>query len=418
MKVLVIGSGAREHAICMKIKESNLLNKLYCIPGNAGIQDIAECEDITIDNLQNIVQFCKNNNIDYVIVGPEAPLVNGLVDILEENNIKCFGPKKEGAILEGSKTFSKTFMKKYDIPTANYNIYNNYETAINEIKSYNLPVVLKADGLAAGKGVLICNNYDEATQGIKDILKNKKFGNAGNSLLVEEFLTGTEASLLCFVNGKDIIPMESARDYKRALDNNLGLNTGGMGCFSPNTIYTDKLNDYIRNNILDNIIEGFNKENIDFRGILFIGLMIKNNTAKVLEFNVRFGDPETEVVLPRLECDLLSIMLKTSNGTLKSTDLKWNNKPCVTVVLASGGYPKTYNKGEIITGLNMVDTDIIVYHAGTKYDKDNIVTNGGRVLAITCLSDTIEEARNKIYNNIDKIKFNNMQYRKDIACNL
>lgn len=418
MKVLVIGSGAREHAICMKISKSNLLDKLYCIPGNAGIDKVAKCIDISIDDLQNIVHFCKSNNIDYVIVGPEAPLVNGLVDILEENNIKCFGPKKEGAILEGSKTFSKTFMKKYNIPTANYNIYDNYEVALNDIQNYNLPVVLKADGLAAGKGVLICNNYDEAKQGITDILKDKKFGSAGNSLLVEEFLTGTEASLLCFVNGKEIIPMESARDYKRALDNDLGLNTGGMGCFSPNTIYTDKLKDYIKESILDNIIQGFCKESIDFRGILFIGLMIKDDTAKVLEFNVRFGDPETEVILPRLESDLLSVMLKTTNGTLKPTDLKWNNKPCVTVILASGGYPKKYNKGEIITGLDEVDTDIIVYHAGTKFSHNNIATNGGRVLAITCLSDTIEEARNKIYNNINKIKFNNIQYRKDIACNL
>lgn len=415
MKVLVVGSGAREHAICYKLKQSKRLSKLYCTPGNAGISSIAECVDIKAEDVEKITEFSVDNKIDFVVVGPEVPLVAGLVDMLEAKEIKAFGPKKDGAIFEGSKSYSKDFMEKYNVPTAKYRNYIDCEKAIDGLKEFSLPVVLKADGLAAGKGVLICNTMEEAQEGVNAILRDKQFGDACSSLVIEEFLDGIEASLLCFVNGKEIIPMESARDYKRAYDNDLGLNTGGMGCFSPNPIYTDELKKYIKTHIIDNTMNGFLSENIDFRGVLFIGLMISGNEAKVLEYNTRFGDPETEVVLPRLDADLLDIMLKTSDGTLKESDLVWSDKKSVTVILASGGYPENYEKEKEISGLDEVDKDIIVFHAGTKFDKGKIVTNGGRVLAITCLEDSIEKAREKAYQNIKKISFENMEFRTDIA---
>lgn len=415
MKVLVVGSGAREHAICYKLKQSKILTKLYCAPGNAGISSIAECVDIKAEDVEKITEFSYNNKIDFVMVGPEAPLVDGLVDELEKKGIKAFGPKKAGAMLEGSKSYSKDFMQKYNIPTAKYKTYTDCEKALEGLKEFNLPIVIKADGLAAGKGVLICNTIEEAQEGIKAILEDKQFGNAGSSLVLEEFLEGIEASLLCFVNGKEIIPMESARDYKRAYDNDLGLNTGGMGCFSPNSIYTDELKSYIKTHIIDNTLNGLLQENIDFRGVLFIGLMTKDNKANVIEYNARFGDPETEVVLPRLDADLLDIMLKTADGTLKQSDLVWSDKKCVTVILASGGYPESYEKGKEIFGLDKIDSDVMVFHAGTIFKDNKVVTNGGRVLAVSCLADTIKNAREKVYQNIKRIRFDKMEYRTDIA---
>lgn len=415
MKVLVVGSGAREHTICYKLKQSKKLSKLYCAPGNAGISSIAECVDIKAEDIEKITEFSVDNKIDFVVVGPEVPLVAGIVDMLEAKGIKAFGPKKCGAIFEGSKSYSKDFMEKYKIPTAKYSTYTDCKEALDGLEEFSLPVVIKADGLAAGKGVLICNTIGDAREGIKSILDDKQFGDAGNSLVIEEFLDGIETSLLCFVNGKEIIPMESARDYKRAYDNDLGLNTGGMGCFSPNPIYTDELKKFIKKNIIDKTLDGFLSEGIDFRGVLFIGLMIKGNEAKVLEYNTRFGDPETEVVLLRLNSDLLDVMLKTADGTLKETDLLWSDKKSVTVVIASGGYPENYEKGKEISGLDDIDNDIIVFHAGTKFDNEKIVTNGGRVLAVTCLDDSIEKAREKVYQNIKKICFENMEFRTDIA---
>ncbi len=415
MKVLVVGSGAREHAICYKLKQSKILTKLYCAPGNAGISSIAECVDIKAEDVEKITEFSYNNKIDFVMVGPEVPLVDGLVDELEKKGIKAFGPKKAGAMLEGSKSYSKDFMQKYNIPTAKYKTYTDCEKALEGLKEFSLPIVIKADGLAAGKGVLICNTIKEAQEGIKAILEDKQFGNAGSSLVLEEFLDGIEASLLCFVNGKEIIPMESARDYKRAYDNDLGLNTGGMGCFSPNSIYTDELKSYIKTHIIDNTLNGLLQENIDFRGVLFIGLMTKDNKANVIEYNARFGDPETEVVLPRLDADLLDIMLKTADGTLKQSDLVWSDKKCVTVILASGGYPESYEKGKEIFGLDKIDSDVMVFHAGTSFKDNKIVTNGGRVLAVSCLADTIKNAREKVYQNIKRISFDKMEYRTDIA---
>ena len=415
MKILVVGSGAREHTICWKLKQSSKLSKLYCAPGNAGISKIAECVDIKADELEKLVEYSVKNSIDLVVVGPEVPLVAGLVDMLNEKGIKAFGPVKAGAKFEGSKSYSKDFMKKYSIPSANYEIYTDSEKAISELNKFNTPIVVKADGLAAGKGVLICETHEEAKEAIKSIMVKKLFGEAGNSVVIEEFLKGTEASLLCFVDGKNMIPMESARDYKKAYDQDKGLNTGGMGCFSPNTIFTEELNKYIEENILDRTLNGFLNENIEFKGVLFIGLMIENNQAKVLEYNARFGDPETEVVLPRLKSDLIDIMLKCIEGNLTEDDLQWEDNKCVTVILASGGYPESYEKGKEITGINEVDDDIIIFHGGTKLSGNKTVTDGGRVLAVTAMGKSLEEARKKVYKNIPKINFEKMEYRTDIA---
>lgn len=415
MKILVVGSGAREHAICWKLKQSSKISKIYCAPGNAGISQIAECVDIKADSLNELVDFAASKNIDLTVIGPEGPLVSGIADMLTEKNIMVFGPCKKGAKLEGSKSYSKDFMKKYNIPSAKYEVYTDSVTATEGLEKFNAPIVVKADGLAAGKGVLICQTKKEAEEAINCIINDKQFGDAGNTIVIEEFLEGTEASLLCFVDGRSIIPMESARDYKKAYDGDLGLNTGGMGGFSTNTIYTDELKKYIDENILKTTLDGLNKENIDFKGVLFIGLMVKNNEAKVLEYNTRFGDPETEVVLPRLKSDLVDVMLKCIDGNLTKEDLQWKNERCVTVVLASGGYPESYEKNKEITGLNNVDDDIVIFHGGTRLKDGKTLTDGGRVLAVTAMGETLKEAREKVYRNIPKIHFDKMEFRKDIA---
>ena len=415
MNILVVGGGAREHTICWKLKQSKKVSKIYCAPGNAGISKIAECVNIKAEDINKITEFAVAEKIDMVVVGPEGPLVAGLVDVLKENGIKTFGPNKKGAKLEGSKSYSKDFMKKYNIPTAKYETYVKPQDALNGLKNFNVPIVVKADGLAAGKGVLICQTVKEAEEAINNIMNDKQFGDAGSTVVIEEFLSGTETSLLCFVNGKEIIPMESARDYKKAYDNDMGLNTGGMGCFSPNPIYTDSLRSFIKENIIDTTLNGFIGEEIDFRGILFIGLMITGNEAKVLEYNTRFGDPETEVVLPRLNSDLCEVMEKTIDGTLTPDDLQWSNEESTTVILASGGYPESFEKNKEITGLDLIDDDVMVFHGGTKLSDGKVLTDGGRVLAVTALGKTIEEAREKVYKNIPKIKFEKMEYRNDIA---
>lgn len=415
MKILVVGSGAREHAICWKLNQSSIVSKIFCAPGNAGISQIAQCVNIKADSLNELVEFAVSNNVELVVIGPEGPLVDGLADMLAEKNIKVFGPCKKGAKLEGSKSYSKDFMKKYKIPTAKYESYTSSQAALSGLEKFNVPLVVKADGLAAGKGVIICQTKHEAENAINSIMNEKQFGDAGSTVVVEEFLEGTEASLLCFMDGKSIIPMESARDYKKAYDNDMGLNTGGMGGFSPNTIYTEELKKYIEENIFERTLQGLKNENIDFRGVLFIGLIINNNEARVLEYNVRFGDPETEVVLPRLKSDLAEIMLKCIDGNLKEEDLQWSSESCVTVVLASGGYPEKYEKGKEITGLNDLDEDIVVFYSGTKLEGGKVVTDGGRVLAVTATGKTIKEAREKVYSNIPKINFEKIQFRKDIA---
>ncbi len=415
MKILVVGSGAREHAICWKLKESSKVSKIYCAPGNAGISQVAQCVNIRADSLNELVDFSVLNDVNLAVIGPEGPLVSGLADMLMEKNIKVFGPCKKGARLEGSKSYSKDFMKKYNIPSAKYESYTDSKAALESLEKFNTPIVVKADGLAAGKGVLICQTKKEAQEAINSIMNDKQFGDAGNAIVVEEFLHGTEASLLCFVDGKSIIPMESARDYKKAYDGDMGLNTGGMGCFSPNIIYTDELKKYIDENILETTLSGLKGENIDFKGVLFIGLMVKNDEAKVLEYNTRFGDPETEVVLPRLKSDLADVMLKCIEGNLSEEDLQWENEKCVTVVLASGGYPENYEKNKEVTGLNNLDDDIVVFHGGTKLKDGKVLTDGGRVLAVTAMGETLKEAREKIYRNILKMHFDKMEFRKDIA---
>lgn len=417
MKVLVIGNGAREHAICHKLKQSDTVKEIYCAPGNGGISQIAGCVDIKVDDLDKITDFSVNNKIDLVVIGPELPLVLGLTDRLKDSGIKVFGPDKKGARLEGSKSYSKEFMKKYGIPTARYEVYTCSRDAKENLDKFNLPVVVKADGLAAGKGVLICQTMEEAKKAIDSIMTERKFGEAGSTVVLEEFLEGIESSLLCFADGKSLIPMESAKDYKKVWDGDEGLNTGGMGCFSPNIVYTDELKEYIKDNILEKTSEGLKKENIDFKGVLFIGLMVKDGKAMVLEYNTRFGDPETEVILPRLKSDLAKIMLKCVEGGLREEDLQWTDEKCVTVVLASGGYPEAYEKGKEITGLNTVDdNDITVFHGGTKSENNKILTDGGRVLAVTAIGEDLETAREKVYKSIEKIKFEGMQYRKDIGC--
>ncbi|MGJ0846193.1 phosphoribosylamine--glycine ligase [Tissierella praeacuta] len=415
MKVLVIGSGGREHALCWKISKSQRVSKVYCAPGNGGTLEVAENIPINVDEIEKLVQFAIENNIDLTVVGPELPLVLGIVDKFQEKELKIFGVNKTCAQLEGSKDFSKEFMEKYNIPTAKYKSYINLDEAIEGLEEFTYPLVIKADGLCAGKGVVICNSEEEAINTLKSILGDKVFGSEGEKVVIEEFLDGIEASLLCLVTKDKIIPMESAKDYKKIYEGDKGLNTGGVGCYSPSPLFNDELNGKIERNILENILIGLNQEKMDFRGILFIGLMLVNGEPKVLEFNVRFGDPETEVLIPRLESDIIDIFKKTIDGSLNSSDLIWKENVCVTVVLTSSGYPENYEKGFKITGMEKLDKDIILFHNGTKKLDNDLITNGGRVLSITCLGKTVEEARENIYLDIDNINFDGMRYRKDIG---
>lgn len=415
MKVLVIGSGGREHALCWKIAKSQKVSKIYCAPGNGGTAEVAENVAINVDEIEKLVHFAIEKNIDLTVVGPELPLVLGIVDKFQEKGLKIFGVNKKCAQLEGSKDFSKGFMEKYNIPTAKYKTYTNLDEAIEGVKEFTYPLVIKADGLCAGKGVIICNSEEEAIDTLKNILGEKIFGSEGEKVVIEEFLDGIEASLLCLVTKDKIIPMESAKDHKKIYDNDEGPNTGGVGCFSPSPLFNDKLNEKIEKNILSKIRIGLDKEKMNFRGILFIGLMLVDGEPKVLEFNVRFGDPETEVLIPRLESDIIDIFQKTIDGTLDSSDLVWKEKACVTVVLTSKGYPNEYEKGFKITRINELDKDIILFHNGTKILNGDLLTNGGRVLSVTSLGNTIGEARENIYSNINKIKFDGMNYRKDIG---
>lgn len=415
MKILVIGSGAREHALIWKIAKSNKVSKIYCTPGNGGISQLAQCVNIKAEDIETLLNFALKEDIDLTVVGPEAPLVDGIVDRFTEEGLKIFGPNKKAAQLEGSKTFSKEFMEKHDIPTAKYGSYNKVDEAIEGLKDFIYPLVIKADGLAAGKGVVICEDYNQAEETISDMMTNKKFGESGSNIVIEEFLEGTEVSLLCFVSGNKIIPMESARDYKQAFDNNEGPNTGGMGCFSPNPIFTDDLLKDIEEKILSRVEQGLKEENLDYNGVLFIGFMITKEGAKILEFNVRMGDPETEVVLPRLENDMVEVMEQTINGSLEKSSLKWSPKACICIIAASGGYPTKYEKNKKITGLKDISNDTIVFHGGTKKINNELYTNGGRVLAVTSLGNTLENAREKVYKEINKINFEKMFYRKDIG---
>lgn len=411
MKVLVIGNGGREDAICKKISESNKCTKLFCSKGNAGTLRYAE--NVELNTNEEIFQFSKNNNIDLVVVGPEAPLCEGIVDLFKGSNIKVFGADKKSARLEGSKDFAKKFMKKYDVPTARYETIKSIEEGKKAIENFLYPIVIKADGLCAGKGVRICNTKEDVLDYFKELFEDKIFGKEGSTVVIEEFLRGKEASLLCFVSKGNLIPMESARDYKRIFDNDEGENTGGVGCYSPSELFNEELKLQIEK-ILEKISNGLKKENLEYSGVLFIGFMIDED-AKVLEFNVRFGDPETEVVLPRMESDLLLAIEKSLDGSLEREDLKWKKEKCLTVILTSRGYPKNYEKGKEISGIDSVDKDIYVYHNNTKVNGNKILTDGGRVLSITALGNSYDEIREKVYRNIEKISFETKQYRKDIG---
>lgn len=415
MRILVVGSGGREHAICWKlIKESNV-DKIYCAPGNAGINQIAKCVDIQDNDIDGLLKFAIDNKIDLTIVGPEVPLVAGIVDEFEKQNLKIFGPNKECSQLEGSKNFSKEFMIRHNIPTAKYKKYIDLEDAISEIDMFGYPVVIKADGLAAGKGVIIAQNKKEAVNTLKEMMSDKKFGDAGNTVVIEEFLEGIETSILAFVDNNTIVPMVSAKDHKKVYENEQGPNTGGMGTFSPSEIYTDELENIVQKEVLQKTLTGLQNDNLNYKGVIFIGLMITKEGPKVLEYNVRFGDPETQSVLFRLETNLNEIMMNIIDNKLKETKITYKPDKAVCVMLTSGGYPDNYEKGKVITGLENVDKDIVVFHSGTKLDGQNLVTNGGRVIGITAKANTIEEAANKVYQNIKKINFEGMHYRKDIG---
>lgn len=415
MKILIIGGGGREHAIAWKLSNEDSVKTIYCAPGNSGIAEIAQCIDINDSNIEELLKFAKDNKVDLTIVGPEVPLVKGIVDEFEKEGLKIFGPNKECSQLEGSKAFSKDFMIRHNIPTAKYKEYTNIDEAIAEINSFGYPLVIKADGLAAGKGVVIPENREEAITTLNEMMRDKKFGNAGEKIVIEEFLKGIETSILAFVDNNTIIPMVSAKDHKKVYNHEQGPNTGGMGTFSPSEIYTDKLAKEIEENVLKATLEGFKKDRLDYKGILFIGLMITEDGAKVLEYNVRFGDPETQSVLFRLKTDLHKIMEHILDNKLNEIKIEYKKEEAVCVMLTSGGYPDVYEKGKIIEGFSELDKDIVVFHSGTKISDGKLVTNGGRVLGITASANTVEEAARKVYENINKISFEGMHYRTDIG---
>ena len=418
MKVLIVGSGGREHAIAMSAAKSSKVDKMYCAPGNAGIAEYAECVAIGAMEFDKLVAFAKEKEIDLVIVGMDDPLVGGLVDELEAAGIRTFGPRKNAAILEGSKAFSKDLMKKYDIPTAGYENFTDPEAAIAYLETAKFPIVLKADGLALGKGVLICQNLEEAKEGVKTIMLDKKFGTAGNEMVIEEFMTGREVSVLSFVDGKTIKTMTSAQDHKRAGDGDTGLNTGGMGTFSPSPFYTKEVEEFCNKYIYQKTVDAMAAEGREFKGIIFFGLMLTEDGPKVLEYNARFGDPEAQVVLPRMKNDIIDVMEACVDGKLDTIDLQFEDNAAVCVVLASDGYPVAYEKGFEITGLEKFEgkEDYFCFHAGTKFNEaGKIVTNGGRVLAITATGANLKEARKKAYEATEWVNFANKYMRHDIG---
>ena len=419
MKVLIIGGGGREHAIAVSMKKSRRVDKLYCVPGNAGIAEIAECEpSIGVMEFDKIVAYAKEKQVDLVFVAPDDPLVGGLVDVLKEAGFRVFGPDKKAAILEGSKAFSKDLMKKYNIPTAAYETFDDPEKALAYLETAEMPIVLKADGLALGKGVLICNTLEEARAGVKEIMLYKHFGSAGNRMVIEEFMTGREVSVLSFEDGKTIKPMTSAQDHKRAKDGDEGLNTGGMGNFSPSPFYTEEVDEFCKKYIYQATVDAMAKEGREFKGVIFFGLMLTPKGPRVLEYNARFGDPEAQVVLCRMENDIMDVVDACIDGTLDKVDLKFEDNAAVCVVLASDGYPVSYKKGFPITGLENFKgkDDYYCFHAGTKFDAEGrVVTNGGRVLGITAKGKDLKEARKKAYEATEWVSFENKYMRHDIG---
>jgi len=418
MKVLVIGGGGREHAICWKLSKSPKVDELYCAPGNAGIAEVAKCVDIGVMDFEKMADFAKKEAFDLVVVGPDDPLAGGIVDVLEEKGLRVFGPRKNAAILEGSKAFSKDLMKKYGIPTAAYETFDTPEAALKYLETAPVPIVLKADGLALGKGVLICNTREEAKEGVKTLMLDKQFGHAGDRIVVEQFMTGREVSVLSFVDGKTIKIMTSAQDHKRAKDGDQGLNTGGMGTFSPSPFYTKEVDEFCRKYIYQATVDAMKAEGREFKGIIFFGLMLTADGPKVLEYNARFGDPETQVVLPRMKNDIVDVFEACVDGTLDQIDLQFEDNAAVCVVLASDGYPEHYEKGKKITGLeNFKDKDgYYVFHAGSKFDAEgNTLTNGGRVLGVTATGKDLKEARANAYKATEWVNFENKYMRHDIG---
>ena len=417
MKVLVIGGGGREHAIVQSLAKSDRIEKMYCAPGNAGIAEYAECVSIGVMEFEKLISFAKEKSIDYAVVAPDDPLAAGLVDEFEKAGIRAFGPRANAAIIEGSKAFSKDLMKKYNIPTAAYENFDDADAALEYLKTAKMPIVLKADGLALGKGVLICNTREEAIDGVKEIMQDKKFGNAGNRMVIEEFMTGREVSVLSFVDGKTIRIMTSAQDHKRAGDGDTGLNTGGMGTFSPSPFFTKEIEDRCMKEIFVPTVEALRAEGREFKGVIFFGLMLTADGPKVLEYNARFGDPETQVVLPRMKNDLLEVMEACTDGTLDKIELEFEDNAAVCVVLASDGYPVKYEKGFEIKGLDAFKDkdDYFCFHAGSKFADGKIVTNGGRVLGITAKGSDLKEARKKAYEATEWVSFENKYMRHDIG---
>jgi len=417
MKVLVVGGGGREHAIIIKLKESERIDEIYCAPGNGGISRDAQCVDIKATDIFSLADFAEKNKIDFTVVGMDDPLVMGIVDEFEKRGLRIFGPAKNAAIIEGSKAFSKELMKKYNIPTAKYETFDNFDDAFSYVGKNKFPTVIKADGLALGKGVIICNDIKEAEAALRKIMIDKKFGDSGNRVVIEEFLSGPEVSVLSFCDGNTVVPMVSAQDHKRALDGDKGLNTGGMGAFSPSRIYTDEIADICMNSIFKPTVSALKKEGRIFKGIIYFGLMITNDGPKVIEYNARFGDPETQVVLPRLKTDLLDIFEACVDGTLDKIDIKWEDNAAACVILASGGYPESYKKGFVINGVDKCQTqeNTLVYHAGTAFKDGQFFTAGGRVIGVTGIGNTLEQAISIAYKSAALISFDDMQFRKDIG---
>ena len=417
MKILIVGSGGREHAIAWKAAQSPKVEKIYCAPGNAGIAEYAECVDIGAMEFDRLPAFARENEIDLTVVGMDDPLVGGIVDVFEAQGLRVFGPRKNAAILEGSKAFSKNLMKKYGIPTAAYENFDDPKKALEYLEHAKMPIVLKADGLALGKGVLICNTLEEAKEGVRSIMMDKKFGDAGNQMVIEEFMTGREVSVLSFVDGKTIRIMTSAQDHKRALDGDQGLNTGGMGTFSPSPFYTKEVDEFCKEHIYQKTVDAMAAEGREFKGVIFFGLMLTQEGPKVLEYNARFGDPEAQVVLPRMKNDIVDVFEACVDGTLDQIDLQFEDNAAVCVVLASRGYPVKYEKGFEIRGLeNFKGKDgYYVFHAGSRFSDGKIVTNGGRVLGVTALGKDLKEARANAYEAVKWIDFDNKYCRSDIG---
>lgn len=415
MKILIIGSGGREHAIAHKLSLSERKPVLFAAPGNAGIAALATCVNLAVDDLEGLLAFVKAEQIDLTIVGPELPLVLGIVDLFESNGLRIFGPNKASAQFEGSKDFTKSFLTRHGIPTAHSETHVALDTALEALGRFDYPVVIKADGLAAGKGVIIAEDYQTAKRTLSEIMDGHIFGNSGDKVVLETFLKGIEASILCFVDGESILPMQPAQDYKKIYDGDLGPNTGGMGAYSPSLVITDDIMTKIQTDLLDPFIKGIKADGIDFKGILFVGIMIDGDAINVIEYNVRLGDPETEVTLIRLENDLIDIIEAVESKTLDQIELRWSQNNAVCVIMASGGYPEAYSKGCVIEGLGTQIENTIVYHCGTRFFEGDVITNGGRVLGVTATAQSLDAARKLAYERTSELSFNNAFYRRDIG---